>query len=476
MNATTFLRILRILASLVIVTGLMTGLSRSQALAAPENLAVSHQWSKRFGDIHADYGLSIVVEPSGDAIVAGAFQGTADFGGGPLTSAGWDDIFLARYDSTGSHLWSRRFGGTGIDQVTSIATDSSGNIFMTGMFWDAIDLGGGVLSGSLYDIFLSKYDASGNHLWSKRFGGLGSDQGFGVATDALGNVFVTGAFTDGTIFGGGPLTNAGGRDIFLAKINANGDTVWSKGFGGEQTDQGSSVAIDGTGNVFVTGSFSGTANFGGGPLTSAGEGDIFLAKFDANGNYVWSKRFGGSSFDLGLSVVADDADHVVVTGGFQGTADFGGGPLTSAGGYDIFLARFDAVGNHQWSKRFGGTNSDIGQQVVVDQSGYILATGGFQDAVDFGGGLLTSAGDGDIFLARYEASGNHLWSWRFGGAALDEGYGVAAGSSDRVFVTGVFGSTVDFGGGPLTSAGAGDIFLAHFGKNHIWIPTIIKGY
>ena len=192
---------------------------------------------------------------------------------------------------------------------------------------------------------------------------------------------------------------------------------------------------------------------------------MFLAKYDAAGTHVWSQRFGGTSRDKGVGVATDAGGNVVVTGLFNGTVDFGGGPLTSAGGVDVFLAKYNAAGTHVWSQRFGGTSQDEGVGVATDASRNVV-TGLFRGTVDFGGGLdvptLTSAGLVDVFLAKYDAAGTHVWSQRFGGTSHDEIFGVATDATGNFFVTGPFNGTVDFGGGPLTSAGLDDVFLAKY--------------
>jgi hypothetical protein len=154
------------------------------------------------------------------------------------------------------------------------------------------------------------------------------------------------------------------------------------------------------GNVLVTGQFQGTVDFGGGPLTSVGI-DIFVAKYAGpDGAHLWSRRFANTAADAGFSVVVDPSGNVMVTGQFNGMVDFGGGPLTSAG-YDIFVAKCAGTdGAHIWSRRFGGTAADVGTSIVVDPGGNVLVTGSYQDTVDFGGGPLTSAGFNDILLLK----------------------------------------------------------------------------
>jgi hypothetical protein len=189
---------------------------------------------------------------------------------------------------------------------------------------------------------------------------------------------------------------------------------WSQPFGDGSSQLASSVVVDGSGNSYVVGYFTGSVDFGGGVLTSAGSNDIFIAKFDAGGNHIWSQRFGDTNNDVGNSVALDPLGNVIVAGWFAGTVDFGGGVLTSAGSDDIFIAKFDAAGNPIWSQNFGDASLDRGDDVAVDKLGNIVMAGHFQGSVDFGGGVLTSSGSTDIFVAAFDAGGTHLWSQRFG--------------------------------------------------------------
>jgi hypothetical protein len=221
--------------------------------------------------------------------------------------------------------------------------------------------------------------------------------------DASGNVFATGYFAGTVNFGGGNLVSAGGSDIFVAKYNAAGVHLWSQGFGGTGDDYGASVALDVSGNVLVTGNFDGTVNFGGGNRVSAGGSDIFVAKYNAAGVNLWSQGFGGAGYDVGSCVAVDASGDVFVTGYFEGSADLGGGNLASAGDIDIFVAKYNAAGVHHMSQRFGSTGSDFGNSVAADMSDNIFVTGSFQGTVNFGGGNRVSAGGYDIFIAKYYA-------------------------------------------------------------------------
>ena len=364
-----------------------------------------------------------------------------------------------------AHFWSQSHGGTRADDVFASAVDAAGNVYIAGGFEGTTDLGGGPLvSAGKYDFFLAKYDANGIHQWSQRYGGTANDYAHGVTVDASGNVYMTGEFAGAANFGGGALISAGFSDIVVAKYDTAGAHQWSRRFGSTGFDLGRSVAIDASGNVFVSGQFQVTVSFGGGALVSAGLWDIFLAKYDTAGTHQWSQRFGTTSHDY-LYDVASDGSSLFITGYFSNTVDFGGGGLVSAGAEDVYLAKYEgAAGAHQWSQRLGGTDGDYAYGVAVDDAGGVFITGEYTSAnPDFGGVPLPSAIHYDMFAAKYDAStGAHLWSHGFAEAGYQRGSDLALDSSGNVFVGGWMAQTVDFGGGPLTSVGRDDACLAKF--------------
>jgi len=438
-----------------------------------------HVWSERFGGDGktCDEGYGVAVDDRGDFVVTGFFEGDVDFGDGPISSEGYTDVFVVKRDATGAHVWSVGFGDAGqYSTGLGVAIDADGCVVVTGKFGGEIDFGGGplVARGSS-DVFVVKLDADGEHLWSRRFGGEDVDIGSDVAVDDDGNVFLTGQFRELVDFGGELLASAGDHDMFVAKFAANGVHLWSRRYGGAAKDLANAIAVDGWGDAVVTGSFQGTVDFGGGSRTSAGYHDIFLLKLDANGNHAWSHSFGGVVNDHGHGVAVDGGDNLLVTGEFRGTADFGGGPLTSAGNEDVFVARYDAGGTHQWSRRFGDAYfAQAGFDVAADADGGAIVTGWFWGTVDLGGGTLTSAGEKDAFIAKYDAVGAHLWSDRFGDTGWDAGFGVDTDVAGNTIVTGAFEVSVDFGGGTLVnpggpSFGCTDIFAVKFGPLSMWV-------
>lgn len=437
--------------------------------AASPALAQVHAWSHRFGGTGDDLAQGVAVDGAGDVLIVGGCTTFTNFGGENFfTTANTRDIFVAKFDASGFHQWSHVFpNSVGNDEGHAVAADASGNVFITGAFYNTVDFGGGdLMSAGGGDIFVAKYSAGGTYQWSKRFGSSGNEAGYAVAADGSGNVVVTGQFQGTVNFGGGPLV-ASGADIFVAKFDATGAHLWSKRFGNTQADEGHGIDVDGSGNVVITGSFQLAVDFGGGPLTSPSGLSIFLAKYDGNGVHQWSQRFSGLGSEIGNALAIDAAGNIVVTGQYAGNVDFGGGPLNWVASGDCFLAKFDANGVHQWSHGFGGSSQNLGYGVAVDAAGNVAITGYFIDTANFGGSDLTSnAGSNDIFIARYSASGVHQWSQRFGNFQYDFGHAVAMNAAGDVFLAGEFNGPVDFGGGSLDNEFeiSVDIILARFGS------------
>jgi hypothetical protein len=419
-------------------------------------------WSKSFGDLSEQDGLDIAADAAGNIYVTGSFMGSIDLGGGLMTSAGSNDVLVAKYSSTGAHLWSKRIGNASDQQGRGIAVDAAGDVYVTGYFVGSLDFGGGALtSAGSRDMFILKLSSAGNHVMSKRFGGLLEEEGAAIAVDSGSNIAVTGTFKSTLDFGGGALTSAGGDDIFVARLDAAGNHVFSKSYGDPGNQDPRDVAVDASGNVLMIGFFNGTIDLGVGPMTSSNN-DIVIAKLSPAGSLIFGKSFGAFGSDIGHSVAADGAGNIYAAGYVQGAVDFGGGPLPTAGANDAFLVKLDSAGGHLWSKSFTGTSDQLGFGIAVDAAGNVVCTGRFQNSIEFNGNTHPSAGQIDIFLAKLDATGALEWSKAFGDSLDQIGRAVAVDGAGAVSLIGRFQGTVDFGGGPHSSAGANDGFIAHF--------------
>lgn len=438
----------------------------------PKPIPKLSSWAKHFGSNHADGsnvgdgtvrpedGQAVAVDAEGNVVVVGQFRGSADFGGGPLKVAGTIDIVVAKFDKSGAHQWSKRFGGKDDDEAVDLAIDAEGNIYVTGTFSGEIDFGGGAFKDK-WGGFVLKLDKSGNHLWSQHVaGGLG----FGVSVTPDGDVLASGHFWKKLGFVGEEVKGTGRVSAYLAKLDGSGNKKWLKTFSGTKNAiaSGKHVRAHTDGSVYLLASLDKTVDFGGGPLTSAGGSDVAVVKLDANGGHVWSKRFGAKSSEYTHRLAVDSSGAVVVAGSFTRPFDFGGEKLTSNGSSDVFIAKLDAAGGHVWSKSYGGKKGDNAYDVAIDPKGNIAVTGSFNLSVDFDGESQQSAGEYDAYVLRLDASGQRVWSKRLGGSTADYGHGVAIDGNGAVVATGHFVGKATYTGGELTSNGGHDIYLVTF--------------
>lgn len=318
-----------------------------------------------------------------------------------------------------------------------------------------------------------------NYNWAKPFGGSSGDEGRSVVTDATGNVYSTGVFSGTVDFDPSAaifnLSSAGAFDVYISKVDPAGNFVWAKKIGGTGNDNSWGIALDNTGNVFVSGNFNGTCDMDPGPALnnafSAGQTDVFILKLDAAGNYVWAKTMGGTDFDGAVGIAIDANGHVVTTGSYRGTADFdpgvGTATVTSNGLDDIFISQLDNNGNFVMIKSIGGTGTDYGNAIATYASMTLFITGTFQNTADFDPGVgttnLTSGGSWDAFVLRIDG-GVFNWAKSMGGIGTEQGRSISIDNSGSVLTCGEFFSTVDFDPGvgtyTLTSAGNYDVFIS----------------
>ena len=369
-------------------------------------------WARQLGTIGHDVSEFVTLDPTGLPLIGG--WTTGDLGG---VNADGQDAFLAKYSASGTLAWTTQFDTTGFDFATAGAIDHVGQIYVAGYTTDDFF----VPSNDDRDAFLAKFDPLGQLLWTRKFGTANViDQGWAVAVDGVGNVLVAGV-TQGSL--GGP--NQGGNDVFLLKLNASGDVLWSLQVGTPASDRSRSIAVDAVGNVYLGGLTEGSL---GGP--SLGRTDAFLLKFDPAGNQQWARQFGTSAYDAVLAAAVDDDGNVFLSGETQGSL---GGP--NAGDTDPFLLKFDAMGNELWSRQTGTAAHEASYGLAVDHLGsaYMQCSGPFDH------------------LAKYDSVGNDLWSREIPNSDINEKGHVAVDSGANVYysattysgVTGPTGGTYD---------------------------------
>jgi len=380
--------------------------------------------------------------------------------------------------------WAAGMGGP-LDEIGhSVAVDDSGNVYVTGAYRKTVDFDPGV--GTFYltstgetDIFVQKLSPQGGLIWAKSMGGNKDDYGYYVCTDAAGHVYVTGLFQGEADFDPGAdtfsLISAGYASIFVQKLDPSGELIWAMSIGAHNDNGGRAMTTDASGNVFVTGFFSGRVDFDPGMetsyLASKGEGDIFVQKLDSSGAFIWAKSVGGDFTETGLSITTDEMENVYVAGHFQGTVDFdsetGTEHITSRGGSDIYVMKLDPSGDFIWVRTVGGRSHESAKSIAIDALNNVYVTGVFQDTVDFDPGpetnYLTATEGIDVFIQKLSTTGDFLWARSITGSGWNEGRGITTDTLGNVYVTGFFEDTIHFNRGGrnefVGSHGYVDIFV-----------------
>lgn len=318
--------------------------------------------------------------------------------------------------------------------------------------------------------------------WAKSIGGTSLDQGSDVVMDNFGNLYTTGFF-EGTVdfdpgAGAVNLSSVGSRDFFIAKYDNLGQLIWAKGIGGGSHEHARSIALDASGNIFIAGDYNGLVDFDPGVGFSfkdvKGASDIFVAKYDSQGNFIWAKTFGGVGIESCRDMSLDAFGNLIITGVYQGTSDFdpNGGviSMTSAGQFDAFLLKLDVSGNYVWAKSIQSANSNYVNQVIVDHIGNINIVGDFQGIADFDPSnatfSMTTIGNKSAFFAKYSPQGQFINATMIGGSGFEIGKAIAVDLQDNIYITGDFRGVVDFDPSGsthfVTSSGIRDIFVAKY--------------
>ncbi len=430
-----------------------------------EGYSIKADWVKNFGGGNADYIRGVAVDSDGNVVLTGTFSGTINFGGSDLTSESDSAIFLVKLKPTGEHIWSTKFEISNTQfSGQSVIVDSSQNIILVGVLTyleQAKHYGNG--------IFLAKFSVEGGILWESGFRGQETSFGYTAAIDSDDNVIVSGFFQGTMTYGKEEpvLHSVGKADIFLAKLGRDdGQVEWANNYGGEEYDVGHNVGVDSDNNIVLTGFFQGTIDFGGdaGELNSQGKSDIFVAKFGSDGSCLWAQRYGGTRSDYGRGLVLDEEKNIYLTGYFQKEITFGdvNDVLTSKDGYDVYIAKLSGNGEHIWSRSFPGTKSDFGHAVAITTDGTVALVGYFAGQVNFGGRDLVSQGETDAFLALFNPEGEHLFSESIGGTGADMSTRLAAGPNNSLIIAGIHRGNINIAGVEINSAGQSDVFVARF--------------
>lgn len=429
-----------------------------------------HVWSRVLSPVDGTAQSAVAVDPFGNLFVGGHFHGTLIVpGNNTLSAAGHDNAFLVKLNAYGDCLWSKQIGETSAARTIALQADIEGNVYLAGRFSGSISFGGPtLLCNGNYDVFVAKLGPNGEHLWSKCFGGTGVDEAVSLAVDAAGNVVVVGAFNGTVDFGDGPkASHSPSNDLFIVKLDSKGSFKWVKTLGDVGDDRGRCVAIDLKGGIVVAGHFDAWIHLGGVFMHSKGSDDIFVLRLTAAGDYHWGKQFGGVTADRGLCVATDAQGDVILTGHFTSATSFGGPELQPAapGIDDIFVAKLSSSGEHLWSFAFGDEQEQRATGLAVDWEGNIFVTGYFYGTMKLSNTdwLATDKSKPEkpeVFVAKLHSDGTVVWGHQIRGALRKDAYSVAvADAVGNVVLSGVFEGETNLGGGTIASVGVADIFV-----------------
>ena len=452
------------------------------------------RWARAFGGLGTELPRDMAITDDDSSIVVGYFGGDSDLaarGGGDVkpdvrTSAGDSDVFVTKLANDGKQAWTLSFGGKTGDVATGVAVHGK-QIVVVGNFSDKITV---ALPGASTekaptaqafgadDMFALLLNENGEPQWLFAAGGADSDGANSVAATPDGGWIIGGSFAGKVTFGTTELVAAGRTDAFLLKLNAEGTVLWAKQFGGAYEDSISHVVVDVQGNLIVQGTFADEATWGGQKMHAGGgsDSDVLLAKYDSNGNHLWSKNFGNQFNEVAGGVAVDPAGNIVMTGSYDRSITFGDTEHGCAGESDVFVARFAPDGTVLWSKTFGGAREDIGFGIAVDASGAATVSGWFFGKMTIsdkpnGDKTITGKGNKEFFLLKLDSTGALKWITSAGDRDHDQGRVVALTKSGSAVVAGVFRFALPITQPALQSARADgdkapkpDVFIAAFDR------------
>ena len=423
-------------------------------LLAQPSLAQSPRWQWAAQSTGSGIGQlkSLVVDAKGDAYQVGFFTERIQFGNTTLVSHGRSDVFVAKLSSAGTWEWAVAVGGAGSDNASGVAIDAAGRIIISGSFSDQVLFGKVTLaSQGSTDVFVAQISSLGTWQWATAAGGNGLDRACALATSATGDVVVGGQFAETATFGSHRLVSHGGEDAFIARLTPTGVWQWAVGAGSPDNDETSALATSAAGDIYATGYFSNSAQFGASVLTGQGMDDAFVGKLSSGGQWQWATAATGTNTAYGKSITVDPAGGVFVTGSFWGDAQFGATQLTSNSSDDGFVARLNDTGQWQWVTVVASDYLENIVGIALDKMGKLYVAGTFSRTIHGGAFQLTSRGQQDVFIGYLDHQGSWLGLVAAGGTDVDKTQALALAPSGEVFIGGDFSSAATFGATQLQS-------------------------
>ncbi|MEI8135300.1 MAG: SBBP repeat-containing protein [bacterium] len=430
-------------------------------------------WAHSGGGKGYDQANAIASDSAGNVFVTGFFQDSAVFSGQTIRGTKGRHFFFAKYSSDGSLIWLKSSSQKGQSFGTSLALVEQHNCIVAGYFSDTLTFGSDTLiSVGGNNIFVAKIGSNGVPIWAVATGSNSGGVLNGITTDANDNIYITGSFTGVPTFGNTTLHSVGGSDIYICKYTKDGLFQFAKSFGSKGDDVGNGISVGESGSMYFVGTCSDTLEFGSTRIVPIGTSDIFVAKYDLISGIHWAKKAGGLLHGTGSGIVLDAKENVYVAGSF-----FSSAPPDCDGTGNIYIAKFSKDGEQVWSKCLGSGGEDFANGIATDSAGNIFVVGQHDEAMNFGAVSLSFVNIIDAFIAKFDASGNCTWAENAGSTSSDNGTAVAIDPNGNVYFAGSFGDTMTLSPFVLTNKNLLDVFIAKIGakldvKHAISNPTL----
>lgn len=437
--------------------------------------ALQTKWAKSIAGNLYEQSNSIAVAPCGDVYTVGFFQQRL----GNLTSVGTEDGFIAKYTTDGQLIWLKQLGGNSADRLNGITIIDDNTIVVAGEMKGVLYYGtDSLVAQDRLDAVVLQIDSSGQINWAKQAGGMGDDSAIDVVANIAGTVWVTGYYENDLSADNDTVFSYGTRDAFVWKLNPNGTTVWLSHLGGPGFDEGVSIAIDSHLDCYVTGSFRDIIYTNQDTAFGNLSNDIFVVKYDNNGNATWVRTMGGPSSDRAQCVAVDGQDNICLTGWYNAYLDVDTVRLADRQEEDIFLVKMNSMGDLLWAKDVAYRFDERGYEVDFDAQNNVYLMGTLDSFLIIEDDSLYNRHlnrPTDIFIAKFSPDGDYKWSQTLGHYYNDFCYDMVVVDASELYITGSFQDTTIYIGDTLISQGQFDVFIAKFEMDTILqahkIPT-----
>jgi len=418
----------------------------------------SFNWVNKAGGLLLDASRYVTTDLENNICITGEFEQSATFDTTNLTSQNFD-LFVAKYNESGELIWVQQATSTNDLFSRSIASDTKNNIYIAGNFLDTLIIGDTVVAGpiNLKTAFLAKYDTYGQFLWVRTAVSNSFAIAYSIAINSNDEIYVDGMFEDSLSIGTNTLIALPSvHSVFIAKYDDLGNLTGARKISGLDCVHSSFIHIDNNDNYYINGLVFDNANFSDTVIYNV-NGLNFIAKYDNNDNFAWVKQSQG---DFINSISTDNNNNIYLSGTFYGTASIENQTLTSNGGSDIFISKYTPTGSFVWVYQAGSNNDDDCLTMCNTLNNEFFIGGNFKDTAFFDNDSIVSIGNSDMYIAKFDSSGNFFFAKNFGSINIDNCSSVAFSNSEKLYATGTFNHTLFWENDSLTGYGNDDIFLA----------------